>query len=216
MEAKFSLRNWRAFAFIEILIVIAIVAILAGLLLPALAKAKQKAQRINCVNNLKQVGLAFRLWSGDNNDTYPPRVSVDKGGSKEFVASGNVFRHFLCMTNELFTPKILACPSDNREPAQSFRTLKNGNISYFVGVDADETMTLMFLAGDRNLMVNDEPVNPGLAPIKSTDVLGWTGELHQHAGNIGLADGSVHQVTDASLQRMNKNTGTNVSRLAIP
>src|ERR1700753_1440287 len=112
MDTTLPVKLRRAFAFIELLIIVAVVAILAGLLLPALAKAKQKAQRINCVNNLKQVGLAFRLFSGDNGDTYPPRVPTAKGGSREYVSGGNTFRHFLCMTNELFTPKILACPAD--------------------------------------------------------------------------------------------------------
>jgi len=91
---------------------VTIVVILAALLLPALAKAKSRAQTISCVNNMKQIGLAARLWSNDNTNILPP--------------------DFLTMSNELVTPRILICPGDSsKTPAASWSQFDpSKNLSY--------------------------------------------------------------------------------------
>ena len=166
-----NLQPKKAFTLIELLVVIAIIAILAAMLLPALAAAKRKAQKINCVNNLKQVTLAFRIWEGDNGDKYPTALSSNQGGASEFVATAggglpaaakySVPYLFSVMSNELATPKVVYCPSDSgRSAGTNFITgaaattagfFNNSQLSYFVSGDASDAYPQMILAGDRNI-----------------------------------------------------------------
>jgi hypothetical protein len=114
-------------------------AILAAMLLPALAAAEKKAQAINSINNMEQIGLAIRNWEGDNNGKYPWNVSQTYGGVQEVCgtdANGfekNPVAVFMVMSNELSTPRILVCANDpQKEPAASFASLTANNISYLL------------------------------------------------------------------------------------
>jgi competence protein ComGC len=216
MKTTYLPQRRAGFTRTELFVIVVIVALLVLFFLPALARGKKNKQLRDCINNLKQVGLAFRMASDDANNDYPMARSTNQQGSREYITGGNVYPHFLCMSNELATPYVLACPSDTRKPARSFATLSDSNISYFVGLDANESAPQMFLTGDRNLATNGVPVAHGLVTVKSNDTLSWTKELHDGEGNVGVADGSVQSLAPAGFQGMSSGMGTNVCRLAVP
>jgi prepilin-type N-terminal cleavage/methylation domain-containing protein len=221
MKTQRTTRGGRGFTLTELLVVICLVAVVAALLLPALAAAKRKSSRINCINCLKQDGLAFRIWEGDNGDKYPMQVSMTNGGAMELAIAGNVFAIFRVMSNELSTPKVLVCPEDTgRHYATNFMAdLNHQTISYFVALDAEDKYPKMILSGDDNLEINGVRVRPGILNLSTNASVGWTkertGQFHG-PGNIDLADGSVQQTTALTLQSALVNTGAATNRLVIP
>jgi len=97
--------------YVSVGLTLLMIPLVAAVALPAMAKAKGRAQTIACVNNLKQVGLAARIWANDHTKTFPPS--------------------FVAMSNELATPRILVCPGDTRTKAERWESFdENVNASY--------------------------------------------------------------------------------------
>ncbi len=180
-----------AFTRIELLVVLATIAIVAAVVLSAVGRAKQKARRIQCTDNLKQLGLGFRTFAIDGDSGFSALAPTNREAGPRRILSGGALRYFQLMSNGIGNPKLLVCPADTRMPAKDFGLgFSNTNISYFVGVDAVETYPQMFLGGDRNL-TNGLPVLEGILLLVPDRPIGWTSELHNRQGNVALADGSV-------------------------
>ncbi|MDO9066402.1 MAG: type II secretion system protein, partial [Chloroflexota bacterium] len=218
MKAKGSKRRQRALTFIELLLVIFELVVLAGLFLPSLSSAKRKSQRINCVNHLAQVSLGLRMWANDNDDKYPMQVSTNKRGSLEWIESKDVYRHFMAASNEIASPKVLRCPEDlERSRVATFPDLSNKSLSYFLNLSASEKKTsVQLFIGDRHLTHKGIQYSNGSYLIPTQQVLTWGKKPHRYAGNIGLSDGSVQQVSARSLQSAILNTQSPTNWLAFP
>ncbi len=215
----------RAFTEVELIFVILVVFLLALVILPGMFRPHGCRLQVNCVNNLKQVGLAFRLWSGDNGDKFPmayagnpsyPLINHGNAWSVPGITGQYQYTAFEAMSNELSTPKVIVCPQDKRTAATNFTTdLNNSHVSFFVGLDSDETRPQSFLAGDRDLS-NGQPMSNGLFSFQTNQNVVWTKALHNKMGNMAFGDGSVQQLSNRQIKFVLAGTGLATNRLLFP
>ena len=219
------MRDGSAFTRLALLDVIAVVLVflLTALLFLARHRVYSSSHRISCVNNLKEIGVAYRIWAYDNGDLNPAEQTVAKGGWGDFLTNADqgliCWTNYVLMQNELGqSPKLVVCPTDDRRAAVDFATnfKNNTHLSYFVGVSARDIDPQSIESGDRNLGPGTEPdPDYGFSPksgngndvaVPISGAVSWSLKMHSSgrrvgAGNILIADGSAQQASSASLTR---------------
>lgn len=226
----------KGFSQLDLLLIVLALAGIALVILPRLARSRISASKTSCVSHLKQVGLSFRIWASDNNDNYPQQIAVTNGGAMEWAEQGSAYHIFLAVSNELNTPKILICPEENNRQRRAANTFgfiptigstapvipftATNSLSYFAGLDADESLPNTILSGDDHLQVGKIKPAPGLLLLATNTPAAWAKGRHKSGGNSGgnlvMGDGSVNQVLSSSLQQFFTNTGFATNRLALP
>ena len=209
-----------AFTRAELLVALAVGALLLAVVLPALANNRWRSDRVTCANNLRQIGVALQVWGNDHRDQIPWHVEIADGGTRLHPLSANTWFHFAWLSNELASPRLAFCPSDTGKTARDFSgdptggylhpNFRNQATSYFLNAHPyNPTFSgNQMVAGDRNI-----PMEPGgsgcsmLAAVSFTSecppnpAFGWTNGLHKsHAGNLLMFDGQVEQANNDELR----------------
>jgi hypothetical protein len=237
MGIQASTSTRRGFTRIELAIVIASITFLGAMGARVLGDNRERSERVLCANNLRQVGRAFHMWASDHGGENPFWTHYRDGGS--YFASGtppppgnfytipgvgafpaavrnNAWLQFAFINQELRTPGLLLCPSEQSKlRAQDFSTSTSSNgylsvnfrdraTSYIVGLHAVNQNPSSILSGDRtlkpdsvgNICVANVGVALGIfAPSRS----GWLPGLHDAGGNLLLNDGRVEELSASGL-----------------
>lgn len=185
-----------AFTFVEFSAILAVLALLVAVVLPAITSHCSYPRRMACMSNLKQVSMAEIMFTSDHSDRFACNVSTNYGGGAEFIATGDVGGFYGSLFDYTRNTRSYICPSDNRVAALNGHVLWNSNVSYFATKTEISTNYGEVLAGDRNLIWNGRVLVHGISSLRRTDTLTFTSALHTNVGCVATADGRVAVLTN--------------------
>jgi hypothetical protein len=230
-----------AFTAKELIVIVAVIALLVTLVVEAVLHSKRVNLRTTCSSNQKQIALSFKMFAGDCDQIFP--VGYFTSRAYRFPSNYNhnrpAWEYFRLASNELGTAKILVCPKDvlrltnavkgftNTVDGLAHPSRQNNSISYFLGMSAEETKPNTLAVGDRNMAMNSSPTfydSPGEVAIAVASNSVWRSSskepFHKDEGFYALSDGSVQRADNARLQEAlhlsRESYGTNANRFLFP
>ncbi len=171
-----------------------------------------------CVNNLRQITLGHIMWATEiNAELQTTNFRTVNAKFPEQATSRDLVSFYRSLSNEIFNPRILACPADKRHPSETFATLNTNSVSYFLNIDASMSGNPeAVLNGDRNLQ-STPPCGTAVLTLRTNLDLGWDPTLlHKTIGNLSFVDGSVVKSSKRELKDYLGSPRTEGHRLLFP
>jgi hypothetical protein len=210
-----SANHVRAFTRLDVAALLGALTVLLVLVLPVIAGDRARASRVQCLNNLRQIGIGMALWGDDNRGEPPHHVPYTEGGTRSHPLAANAWVHFSYISNGLPSAKVLFCPSDTGTPARDFGNDPSGGYLHpnFRNQATSYLLAFNFYADDVRIQSGDRNVysqgtlsssyfnySSYVAMNPLNREFRWMPGLHGDVGNLLFSDGQVRAVDTAGLR----------------